>query len=289
MEFLETCGLLQRKMSLSCLCYLIENPKAINYFCDWNSSRTMINSTQLLIKLYELEDQRFGVKYKDGILQDIDRPLNPKTRKATTPEPQQQRGTLSPTSQKFGSSKMSFHSQQNTKEDEDPDDSFTHQVKKKKNTMGSSLSNMKAYTNLREALKAGENDTSVGTEAFLINKLQDKVDEYDLRAIIFAILYRTGFDRNELQPQQTQRLEVLQVYPHFKMGEIWNDIKWELDNERVKPTSDDYHWMMTNIEEIQDIAVNCVNTQQLIAREFRKQQEEELNKFYDIIRSNKLK
>lgn len=58
MEFLETCGLLQRKMSLSCLCYLIENPKAINYFCDWNSSRTMINSTQLLIKLYELEDQR---------------------------------------------------------------------------------------------------------------------------------------------------------------------------------------------------------------------------------------
>lgn len=87
---------------------------------------------------------RFGVKYKDGILQDIDRPLNPKTRKATTPEPQQ-RGGLSPTSQKFGSSKMSFHSQQNTKEDEDPDDSFTHQVKKKKNAMGSSLSNMKAY------------------------------------------------------------------------------------------------------------------------------------------------
>ena len=84
---------------------------------------------------------------------------------------------------------------------------------------------------MREALKAGENDTSVGTEAFLINKLQDKVEEYDLRAIIFAILYRTGFDRNELQPQQTQRLEVLQVYPHFKMGEIWNDIKWELDNE----------------------------------------------------------
>jgi len=83
MEFLEICGLLQRKMSLSCLSYLIENPKAINYFCDWNSSRTMINSTQLLIKLYELEDQRFNVKYRDGVLQDGDRPLNPKTRKTT--------------------------------------------------------------------------------------------------------------------------------------------------------------------------------------------------------------
>jgi hypothetical protein len=58
MEFLEICGILQRKVALSCLSYIIENPRAINYFCDWNSSRTMINSTQLLIKLYELEDQR---------------------------------------------------------------------------------------------------------------------------------------------------------------------------------------------------------------------------------------
>ena len=80
-------------------------------------------------------------------------------------------------------------------------------------------------------MKAGENDTSVGAEAFLINKLQEKVEEYDLRAIIFAILYRTGFDRNELQPSQTQRLEVIQIYPNFKMGEIWNDIKWELEEE----------------------------------------------------------
>jgi len=82
-------------------------------------------------------------------------------------------------------------------------------------------------------LKAGESDTSVGAEAVLINKLQDKVEEYDLRAIVFAILYRTGFDRNELQPNETQRLEVIQVYPHFKIGEIWSDIKHELEEEVV--------------------------------------------------------
>lgn len=33
------------------------------------------------------------------------------------------------------------------------------------------------------------------------------------------------------------------------MGEIWNDIK---DNLTSKPTSDDYHWMMTNLEEFDD-------------------------------------
>lgn len=45
---------------------------------------------------------------------------------------------------------------------------------------------------------------------------------------------------------------------------------------------------MTNIEEIEDKIIACVSTQTLIAREQRKVQEEELNKFFEIIRSNKL-
>jgi len=54
------------------------------------------------------------------------------------------------------------------------------------------------------------------------------------------------------------------------MGEIWTDIKFELESERIKPTSDDFHWMITNIEEIQEMVLHCVNTQQLIARDNRK-------------------
>jgi hypothetical protein len=87
------------------------------------------------------------------------------------------------------------------------------------------------FSKLRDAIKAGESDTSVGAEAYLINKLSEKAGEFDLRAIIFSILYRTGFDRNELLPNETQRLEVIQLYPHFKMGEIWTDIKFELETD----------------------------------------------------------
>ena len=46
--------------------------------------------------------------------------------------------------------------------------------------------------------------------------------------------------------------------------------------------------MMTSIEEIEDKIISCVSTQSLIAKEQRKIQEEELNKFFEIIRSNKL-
>jgi len=45
---------------------------------EWNSAKTTINATQLLIKLYEEEDARFHVTYDTGILKDKDRPLNPR-------------------------------------------------------------------------------------------------------------------------------------------------------------------------------------------------------------------
>ncbi len=49
LEFLEFCDDMHKKMALSCLSFLIENSKSIPYFCDWNSGKTMINATQLLI------------------------------------------------------------------------------------------------------------------------------------------------------------------------------------------------------------------------------------------------
>ena len=55
-------------MALSCLCFLVENQKAVSEFLDWNGESTMINATQLLIRMYNEEDDRFGVKYSEGIV-----------------------------------------------------------------------------------------------------------------------------------------------------------------------------------------------------------------------------
>lgn len=40
----------------------------------------MRNSTQLLVKIYEDEDEKYNVNYREGVLLDIYRPLNPKKR-----------------------------------------------------------------------------------------------------------------------------------------------------------------------------------------------------------------
>ena len=42
-------------------------------------------------------------------------------------------------------------------------------------------------------------------------------------------------------------MEVIQLYPHFKMGEIWKDIAQQLKNEGIEPTFDDEHWLNTSI------------------------------------------
>jgi hypothetical protein len=38
-------------------------------------------------------------------------------------------------------------------------------------------------------------------------------------------------------------IEVIQLYPYLKNGEIWRDIEEEYEDTNLKPTSDDSHWM----------------------------------------------
>ena len=57
-----------------------------------------------------------------------------------------------------------------------------------------------------------------------------KISEgFDNRATIFAAFYRVGFDLHELTPQEKQRMEIIQLYPYLKNGEVWRDIKEELE------------------------------------------------------------
>jgi len=55
--------------------------------------------------------------------------------------------------------------------------------------------------------------------------MQEVSHSYDIRATIFGTFYRVGFDLHELTPQEKQRMEIIQLYPYLKNGEIWKDIK----------------------------------------------------------------
>lgn len=79
LDLIETCEESLKRLALASLCTILENNKSFQYFIEWNSTRTNLNATQLLIKLYEQEDLRFGVKYNalTGVLETAERPLVP--------------------------------------------------------------------------------------------------------------------------------------------------------------------------------------------------------------------
>lgn len=66
-----------KRLALSNLCTILESTKSFKYFVEWNSKRTSINATQMLISLYAEEDKRFGVIVNEGIIRNTERPLFP--------------------------------------------------------------------------------------------------------------------------------------------------------------------------------------------------------------------
>lgn len=98
LDLAESCEHSLKRVTISCLCTILENAKSFQYVVEWSSSRNAQNSSQMLIKLYQDEDVRFGVTQEHGILQNIDRPLNPNdsyvVRKSNIETPSQEAANL---------------------------------------------------------------------------------------------------------------------------------------------------------------------------------------------------
>jgi hypothetical protein len=107
---------------------------------------------------------------------------------------------------------------------------------------------------------------------------------FDLRASIFAVFYRVGFDLHELSPSEKQTMEIIQLFPYLKNGEIWRDIAEELREQGIRPTTDDHHWLMTCVEEATEQAENSVYNQTLYLQEMKMIEQEDLESYYSAIR-----
>lgn len=114
-------------------------------------------------------------------------------------------------------------------------------------SLKASGSNVKASRALQEALRAADKQTN--SDSHLARVMNDFAKSFDIRAVIFGTFYRCGFDLHELSANEKQLMEIIQLYPYLRNGEIWRDIAEEFADTNLKPTSDDRHWMETSIEE----------------------------------------
>ena len=73
------------------------------------------------------------------------------------------------------------------------------------------------------------------------------------------------------------------MYPDFRKGELFLDIKNELESLGIRPTSDDRFWLQQCLDEALEQASNTIKNQSMIAREHKREEEQALSEFYQTI------
>lgn len=287
LDLLEECGDSLKRLILSSMCTILQNGKVFKYFVEWNSSKTTINATQLLIKLYEEEDKRYSVEYSNGIIQNSERPLFPQTsylvrkEKEELEDEKRAGGSLHASRRSMDMDGMGSRHSQRSQISNPPS-----RMSGMGSRQGSVHSvNSKGFKRLQQAIDASNKMNKKTFSESYINKIMlDVAHSFDIRATIFCVFYRVGFDLHELTPAEKQRMEIIQLYPFIKNGEIWKDVKEELQDINIKPTSDDEHWMETCIEEADEHLENAIYNQNLYSTEVTLKQQEDLDSYYAAIR-----
>lgn len=140
-------------------------------------------------------------------------------------------------------------------------------------------SRSKGFERLRAALEAAE-FTEVNALKF---KQIDFVRKRDFRACIYCLLSQVGFDVSDLKPRERQRMEIVRMYPEFRKGELLLDIHQELNTLGVKPIADDRVWLDDRLREAEELAQNTAKNQSIIARDFKRTEEDNLATFYKTV------
>jgi hypothetical protein len=142
-----------------------------------------------------------------------------------------------------------------------------------------SESKSKGFERLRAALEASE----LSEVNALRLKQIDFVRKRDFRACIYCLLSQVGFDLSDLKPRERQKMEIVRMYPEFRKGELLLDIHLELAALGVKPIADDRVWLDARLREAEEQALNTAKNQSIIARDFKRSEEENLASFYTTV------
>ena len=268
---------------------MVDNKRSFSYFIQWKSkTNSNIDTTKLLINIYRGEDEKYGVKYEDGIL-DIknDRPLNPNT-------------------SYFIRKQQKIEDAQNAKKrlritKESNQDSFLGINKKSANNTNnkeldathSSMSNTTA-NNTKFSSKEYLNQiyrSEDFVESYLNHKITEITKSFDLRETIFSIFYRIGFNNISINSNDDRQTFVsIKMYPIFKNLENWEDVVEEFQDTKFTPIGDDQNWIKTQIEESKEKMYTAVKQQKVISDNIKRAQQEELNEyFFKIKRMGELK
>merc|ERR1712190_72216 len=96
LDVLEVAPLLLKRQIIGCLADLMQYRKAAKLCMQWNSQVTMKGALKILLELWQSEQEAAGSMASDGVICDLERPLNPQSQEGGAhPMRAESRGTES--------------------------------------------------------------------------------------------------------------------------------------------------------------------------------------------------
>jgi len=279
LDVLEVAPLLLKRQIIGCLADLMQYRKAAKLFGQWNSQITMKGAVKILLELWQSEQEAARSTGQDGVIRDLERPLNPQNGPNALPAGDREGEGERPDSRSSDSSVRSA-SKASTR---------FRQAKSFADTAASHAS-MKSTRTSGFGVALGA--TNIGVNGAMAASLRSEVvdptviDKQDSRAKIFAVLRCVGFECQEiLTVAERQQMEVVKMYPTATELEAWIEVREHLEARDLKPIAADLRWMTESIAERREQASQVQGVQAKLAEELRVEEKASLNRFYEDVRS----
>lgn len=279
LDVLEVTPMLLKRQIIGCLADLTQYRKAAKLFAQWNSQVTMKGALKILLELWQCEQNSAGSTAPDGVLRDIDRPLNPlplATASASTETGGD--GADSPDSDSTSSSGSRSTGRMRQTRSGAQAQQAPHRTRSGLYPPAGS-----SQTEGRTGVGSG---AAASPSAFMGSTAEAFAERQDCRAKIYAILANVGFECQEaLTIAEDQQMELVKIYPEVVQQEAWIAVKEQLDARGVRPVAADRQWMQNCIETSKQTVARVQNAQRELAEKRVKEELQNENKFYENLRN----
>jgi hypothetical protein len=264
LDVLEIAPLLLKRQIIGCLADMVQYRRAAKLFVQWNSQVTMKGALKILLELWQSEQEAAGSMTADGVIQDLDRPLNP----ITTGDA----GLGEMVAERLGTASS----------DSSNGSRAAERLWHAKNYADSAS----GFNRGAQSLRQTKQSNAKATDADGADNGASITERQDCRAKIFSILSCIGFECHEaLNIAERQQMELVKLFPDCVQLETWIKVQENLATKGVKPISADRKWIEDSILERKAQTQWVLGVQQKLADERRGEEQASLHRFYEDIRS----
>jgi len=278
LDVLEIAPLLLKRQIIGCLADLVQYRRAAKLFVQWNSQVTMKGALKILLELWQSEQEVAGSTTVEGVIRDLDRPLNPN-------EPGDEGADETFLQQRVGSA--SSDSSNGSRAGE--------RMRQAKTFVSNSAASVSGFSQAKQSMRqvkapaatakgAEKTSAPAADSPEAINASIS--DRQDCRAKIFSILSCIGFECHEaLNIAERQQMELVKLFPDCVQLETWIKVQENLAAKGINPISADRKWIEDSIAERKAQTQWVLGVQQKLADERRSEEQASLHRFYEDIRS----